>query len=214
MGQQFLEALIYGAGGHGKVVADVLERQLEYKVLGFLDDNPELWGKKLFGYKVLGGFHSLTAQGLTRYPIIIAIGNNQARKGIAARLDTLGCSFVRAIHPSAQIARDTQIGLGTVVMANVAINPGSRIGDHAIVNTSATIDHDCIISNFVHISPAAVLAGNIVVQEGAHIGIACSILPGLQIGAHSVVGAGAVVTMNIEAGVTVAGIPAKPIKNE
>ncbi len=202
--------LIYGAGGHGKVVADSAERQEKYRVIGFLDDNPEFWGKDILGYKVLGGFTVLTGDGFARYSIIIAIGDNQARKQIAIRLYGLGCTFVRAIHPSAQISRDAQIEPGTMVMANVAINPGTRIGAHCIVNTGAILDHDCVINKFVHMSPGAMLAGNVVVEEGVHIGMGSSILPGVQIGAYSVVGAGAVVTKNIPAGITVVGIPAKP----
>ena len=204
--------IIYGAGGHGKVIADLLERQAKYTLLGFLDDNPEVWGKDLFCYKVLGGFDSLTDQGLVHYPVIVGVGDNQARQQLVARLDTLGCHFGRAIHPSAQIARDVQFGCGVMVMANVVINPGSSIGNHTIVNTGTIVEHDCIIGDFVHISPAAALAGNITIQEGVHIGIGSIILPGVQIGAYSIIGAGAVVVRDIPERVVAVGVPAKPIK--
>jgi sugar O-acyltransferase (sialic acid O-acetyltransferase NeuD family) len=204
--------LIYGAGGHGKVVADVLERQGTYKLLGFLDDNPAVWSKELSGYKIFGGIDACTDQGLNLYPFIVAIGDNRARQQIVDRLETLGCHFGRAIHPSAQIAKDVQLASGVMVMANAAINPGSSIGSHTIVNTSATVDHDCIIGDFVHISPAAALAGNVVVQEGAHIGIGSIILPGIKVGTFSVVGAGAVVTEDIPEGVIAMGVPARPVK--
>lgn len=204
--------IIYGAGGHGKVVADVVERQGTYNLLGFIDDNPAVWGKELSGYKILGGIDACTNGGLTRYPFIVAIGDNQARRQIVARLETLGGHFGRAVHPSAQIAKDVRLAPGVMVMANVVINPGSRIGNHTIVNTSATIDHDCVIGDFVHISPAAALAGNVVVQEGAHVGMGSLILPGVQVGAYSVIGAGAVVTKNIPERVTAVGVPARPVK--
>lgn len=207
------DILICGAGGHGKVVADAIERQAKCRVAGFLDDNPMLWGQEVLGYKVLGGLSMLVEDGLAAYPLVIAIGDNQVRQRLATRLGALGCNFASAIHPSAQIARDTQIGPGVMIMANVAINPGSRIGAHAIVNTGATVDHDCLIHDFVHISPAAALAGNVVVEEGAHIGMGCSILPGVHIGAHCVIGAGAVVTRNVMAGVTAVGVPARPIRS-
>lgn len=211
MEQRLSEILIYGVGGHSKVVADTLERQAQYKVAGFLDDNPMLWGKEVLGCKVLGGISMLTDEELSHYPVIIAIGDNQARQRLAVQLEAIGLSFACAIHPSAQIAKDTQIGPGVMVMANVAINPGTRIGAHVIVNTGAIIEHDCVIHDFVHISPAATLAGNVVVEEGAHLGMGCSVLPGVRIGAHSVVGAGAVVTKDVAAGVTAVGIPARPI---
>lgn len=209
--RSFSGVLIYGVGGHSKVVVDVVERQEEYRVVGFLDDNPGLWGKDILGYRVLGDFSALINKGLLRHPVVIAIGDNQVRARLAVKLKDIGCSFARIIHPSAQIARNAQIGPGTMIMANVAINPGTRIGAHTIVNTGATVDHDCIVYDFVHISPAAVLAGNVVVGEGAHIGMACSVLPNVQIGEHSILGAGAVVTRNIAAGVTAFGVPAKPV---
>ena len=212
MERQLSGVLIYGAGGHGKVIADIIERQAKNRVFGFIDDNAQLWDKEFFGYKVLGGLTILTDKGFSHYPIVIAIGDNQTRKDLAERLGGCGYSFARAIHPSAQIARDVQIEPGTMVMANVAINPGTRIGVHAIVNTGATLDHDCVIQEFVHISPAATLAGNVVVEEGAHIGIGCSVLPNIRIGAYSIVGAGAVVTQNIASGLTVVGVPAKPTR--
>lgn len=205
--------IIYGAGGHGKVVADILERQAKYMLLGFLDDNPEVWGKELSGYKVFGGIDSFADQGLARYPFIVGVGDNQARRQLVARLNTLGCRFGRAIHPSAQIARDVELAPGVMIMANVVINPGSRVGNHTIVNTSATIDHDCVIGDFVHISPAATLAGNVVVQEGAHIGMGSLILPGVQVGAYSVIGAGAVVVSDIPERVVAIGVPAKPVRH-
>jgi len=206
--------LIYGAGGHGRVVADVIERQAKNRVAGFIDDNPQLWGREVLGYRVLGGFATLADTGSSCCPIVIAIGDNQIRKELAKRLDACGYSFATAIHPSAQIARDVRIEPGAMVMANVAINPGARIGAHVIVNTGAILDHDCVIHDFVHISPAAALAGNVVVEEGAHIGVGGSVLPNVRIGAYSTVGAGAVVTMNVAPGLIVVGVPAKPKKFE
>ena len=212
MERQFLEVLIYGAGGHGMVVADIVERQAEYRIAGFIDDNSQLWGKRVFTYKVLGGLAKILDEKPTRYPIIVAIGENRIREHLVERLDAYGYSFASAIHPSAQIARDVRIRCGAMVMANVSINPGTKIGVHTIINTGAVVDHDCTIHDFVHISPTAALAGNVVVEEGVHIGMGSSILPNVRIGAYSVVGAGAIVTKDIASGLTVIGLPAKPIK--
>jgi sugar O-acyltransferase (sialic acid O-acetyltransferase NeuD family) len=213
MNNHVMGIIIYGAGGHGKVVADVLERQAKYMLLGFVDDNPEFWGKELSGYKVFGGIDSFTEQGLARYPFIVGVGDNQARRDLVARLNPLGCRFGRAVHPSAQIARDVQLAPGVMVMANAVINPGSSIGSHTIVNTGAMVDHDCLIGDFAHISPAAALAGNVVVEEGAHIGMGGLILPGVRVGAYSVIGAGAVVVDDIPERVVAMGVPAKPVRS-
>jgi sugar O-acyltransferase (sialic acid O-acetyltransferase NeuD family) len=212
MNNHLIDIVIYGAGGHGKVVADVLERQAKYSLLGFLDDNPEIWGKELFSYKVLGGFDSFRDQKLVRYPVIAGVGDNRARQQLVTRLEALGCKFGKAIHPSAQIARDVKFSDGVMVMANVVINPSSVIGSHTIINTGAIVEHDCIIGDFVHISPNATLAGNVIVREGAHVGMGSMILPGVQIGAHSIIGAGSVVIRDIPERVVAVGVPAKPIK--
>lgn len=212
MTEKHSDVLIYGAGGHGKVVADVLERQPEYRVAGFLDDNRELWGGEWFGYRVIGGLEAFLEIGPARYLVIAAIGDNRARRQLVTHLDALGCRYARAIHPSAQIARDVSIGPGSMIIARAVINPGTQIGAHVIVNTGAIVEHDCSIGDFVHISPAAAVAGNVTIQAGSHIGMGCSILPGIQIGMDCTIGAGAVVTGNVDIGVTAVGVPARPIK--
>lgn len=206
------EVLIYGAGGHGKVVADILERQPEYRLAGFLDDNPGLWGEEIFGYKVLGGLDTLRDIDPARYLIVAAVGDNRGRRELVARLDAFGCRYARAIHPSAQIARDVSIGPGSMIVARAVINPSSRIGSHVIVNTGAIIEHDCTIGDFVHVSPASAMAGNVNIGEASHIGMGCSVLPGINIGADCIIGAGSVVNRDIEGGITAVGVPARPIK--
>jgi sugar O-acyltransferase (sialic acid O-acetyltransferase NeuD family) len=213
-GTRSMEVLVYGAGGHGVVIANIVEVEARYKVVGFIDDNPGLWEIERYGYKVLGGNRLLSIDDFAGYPIVIGIGDNHTRKQIAVQLSEAGRVFAYAIiHPSSYIARDARIGLGTVIMANAVINPGTQVGEHVIVNTSATIDHDCVIEDFAHISPGAVLAGNVLVEEGAHVGMGSSILPGIKIGAEATIGAGSVVTKNIPAGATAVGVPARCIRD-
>ncbi len=204
--------LLYGAGGHAKVVADILERSARHTIVGVLDDREELWGGSFLGYRVLGGLKALTRKGQARTAIILAIGFNQARKRLAGELATLGWSFATAAHPSAQIGRDVTIGPGTVLMANSVVNPGSRIGAHVIINTGATVDHDCSIEDYAHICPGAHLAGGVSVGEGAQVGIGASAIESVRIGRWSVVGAGATVVRDIPERVTAVGTPAKPLE--
>jgi len=205
--------LIYGASGHAKVIIDIVEKEGRHEIRGLIDDDPKKEGKSFLGYPIIGGGEIL--DNLTAYRdhwILLAIGGNLARKKIWGRLRLLGYRFASAIHPSAQIGRDVQIGEGTVVMANAVINPSTRVGRNAIINTGATIDHDCDVGDFVHISPGAHLAGGVLVGELAHIGVGASIINGVKIGKGSTVGAGAVVISDVPDGVTVVGVPAEVIK--
>jgi sugar O-acyltransferase (sialic acid O-acetyltransferase NeuD family) len=204
--------LIYGASGHGKVIIDIIAKQGNNKIVGLIDDNPQMLRQNFCGYPVLGGFDVLREPGYQNYKLILAIGNNNSRKGLWERIMPLGYELICAVHPSAQIGKDVFMGSGTVVMANVAINPGASIGENVIVNTGATIDHDCLIGDHVHISPGTHLGGNVEIGDLTHIGIGVSIIPNIKIGKGAIVGSGAVVVGDIPDNVTAVGIPAKVIK--
>jgi sugar O-acyltransferase (sialic acid O-acetyltransferase NeuD family) len=206
------KVLIYGASGHGKVIIDIVEQEGRYEIAGLLDDDPAIQGQNFCRYPILGGF-SLLNEGIHRdCKLILAIGDNQARRRLWKKLKELGYELVCAIHPSAQIARDVSIGPGTVIMANTAVNSGTKVGENVIINTGATIDHDCVIEDYVHISPEAHLAGNVRVGELSHIGIGVSVVQGVKIGKGVIIGAGTVVIDDIPDNVTAVGVPAKVVK--
>ncbi len=207
------ELLIYGASGHAKVIIDIIERAGRYRIVGLLDDDPQLQSEKFFGYPVLGGGERLAEESYPDHRLVIAVGDNFARREIWRRVEALrNFQYALAVHPAAQIGREVQLGEGTVVMANVAINPGTLIGRQVIINTGATVDHDCLIGDFAHISPGVHLAGNVQVGELTHLGVGTAVLPGVHIGARSLIGAGAVVIGDIPDGVIAVGVPARVIK--
>ena len=138
--------LIYGAGGHGKVVLDILERIAEYEIVGWVDDDPTRSGRRFCGYPILGSLEVLLERGVQEQ-VVVAIGDNKTREDLVRRLESEGWEFAIAIHPSASIARDVTLDSGTVVMANVAVNSGTVVGRHVILNTGATVDHDCAIGD-------------------------------------------------------------------
>jgi acetyltransferase EpsM len=205
---------ICGAGGHGKVVADVLPRHVpEKRIAGFFDDRVELHGITVAGLRVLGSIRdSLQTASPALLDLFLAIGDNRSRERLAQEAMLAGFSFVSAIHPSAQIGAGVEIGSGTVVMPNAVINADARVGAHVIVNTGASIDHDCVVEDFSHLSPGVHLAGNVTVRRGAHIGIGACVIPGVCIGEWAVIGAGATVIRDVPACSTVVGTPAAPIK--
>jgi sugar O-acyltransferase (sialic acid O-acetyltransferase NeuD family) len=201
--------IILGAGGHAKVVCDAL-RLSGYHVLGFLDDNPDLQGSQIMGIKVLGYTHQvgdLHADGA-----VVGIGENRIRQRLYEQLLALEMPLVNAIHPSAVITSDAELGQGIAVFANVVVNPGSRIGNNVILNTASTVDHDCVIADHVHIAPGVHLCGGVQVGEGALVGVAAAVIPYKRIGPHTVIGGGALVAEDIPGDVLAYGVPARTIR--
>lgn len=200
--------LLYGAGGHGKVVADCIERAGTFTIAGFVDD--EKTGE-LYGYPIVGGSESIAsahAKGI-RYAFA-SIGNPTARQSVEQLLRTAGFEIPTVIHPSAQCARESSLGEGTVLMPGTVIGPSVIIGPGCIVNTNASVDHDCMLGSYVHIAPGAHLAGDIRVGDRSHIGIGSVIREGITIGKDVFVGAGSVVVQDLPHGCTAYGVPAKP----
>jgi len=201
---------VFGASGHAKVVIDIIEKQGRYKIVFLADDNMNLKGTDVYGYRIIGGKTELLASGIRKG--IVAIGSNRARCDVAAWLTDKGFDLVSVIHPSAQIARNVVIGNNTVVMAGVVINSDSRIGNDVVINTRASIDHDCTVGSGVHIAPGAILCGTVTVGDGTFICAGSTIIPNLNVGANVVVGAGSTVIRDVPDKVTVVGTPAKIIK--
>ncbi len=199
--------LVLGAGGHGKVVADILCCQGK-PVVGFLDDDATLWGTTRLGLPILGAI--VTYADHAPGGLILGVGNTAARTEIVqrlgARVSTLWCN---AIHPRATVARSARLGRGVAVMAGAIVNPEAVLGDHSVVNTGATVDHECMLGDFAHVGPGAHLAGGIRVGREAFIGIGASVMPNLSIGDRAIVGAGSVVIADVPCGVIVKGIPAR-----
>lgn len=198
--------LVIGAGGHGKVVADILLAR-GLPVAGFLDDDPALVGAERLGLPVLGPIESWPAHAPAA--LSMALGDNHARQRVAGRLSLPAARWISAVHPTAVIAPSARLGSGVVIAARAVINPDAVVGDFAIVNTGATVDHDCELGAFCHVAPGVSLAGGVRVGEGTLIGVGASCIPYRAIGAWSVVGAGAVITRDIPGGVTAVGVPAR-----
>jgi sugar O-acyltransferase (sialic acid O-acetyltransferase NeuD family) len=197
------KVVLFGASGHGSVVADLLEESGEYNIL-FWDDNTK---KQIPGYDV---YTPRDVSGLESY--IITIGDNKIRKKCAVHLESQGANFLEAaVHPKAVLARGVTIDKGSVLMALSVINRGVKIGKHCIINTAASVDHDCILEDYVHVSPNATLAGGVYVAEGAWIGAGAVVIHGVKIGEWSVIGAGCVVVKDVEAGTIVVGNPQRII---
>ena len=197
------KVLIFGASGHGKVIADLMltgQQEVDF----FLDDQPKV--DSILGIPV---FHTSQFQPKDDFQMLIGVGNNSIRKKLSQQFRL---KFAKGIHPSAILSPHHKVADGTVIMAGVIINPDVEVGKHCILNTSCIVEHDCKIEDYVHISPGVSLAGNVSVGEGAHIGIGSSVIQGIKIGKWATIGAGSVIIRDVPDYAVVVGNPGKIIK--
>ncbi len=199
--------LIWGAGGHGKVVLDAAQSTGCYERFAFLDDDCAKAGLSFCGCPVVSGagvFHRFREN-----DFVIAVGGNLTRSRCFSRACKNGLLPATLIHRTAVIAPSARVGAGTVVMPGAIVNAGAVIGKNCIINTSAVVEHDCQVADHVHISPRVVLGGGVRIGSLAHVGIGAVVLPGAIVGEETVVGAGAVVLREARARCTVVGVPAR-----
>ena len=195
--------VFYGASGHATVVVEAWISS-GGKVTAIFDDNEKI--KELLHFHVDGKYdHS-------KYPnelVFLSIGSNSVRKRLATRLQR---SFGKIIHPDTSISPSASLEEGSVVMAQVALNAQSKIGKHVILNTSSSIDHECAIDDFVHISPGVTLCGGVRVGEGTHLGAGSTVIQNITIGRWAVIGAGSLILENVPDYAVVVGVPGKVVR--
>lgn len=196
--------VIIGAGGHGKVAADIA-LNMGFKKIFFLDDNTQTGDCS--GLPIVGKTDLF--EKYSKCDFFVAIGNPEIRQKISDNLKNRKCNIVTLMHPNAVISRRVKIGIGTVVMAGVIINSDTVIGEGCIINTSSSVDHDCIVEDYSHISVGAHLAGNVRIGQRTWVGAGATVSNNIQICSDCMVGAGAVVVNNINERGTYIGVPAK-----
>ena len=144
--------LIIGAGGHGKVIADIALQLGTYQKVAFLDDNTKI--ASVIGCEREGTMQQLHLES-RETEVFVAVGNSKIRQTLCDQVKELGFSMPTLIHPHAVVANDVLLGKGTVVMAGAVINSGVKLGEGVIVNTSSSVDHDCEVGDFSHIAVGA-----------------------------------------------------------
>lgn len=160
--------VIYGAGGHAKVVLDLIT-DLGHQVDCFFDDSGLNASFGNLGIPV----YKYDPNIFPDAELIIAVGNSVVRKKIA---DFVSHRFATLIHPQASVSKTANIGLGSVVLAHATVQADAKIGDHVIVNANTCIDHEVRVESFVHISPLCYIGSACVIQEGVTIQPATAIL--------------------------------------
>jgi len=212
--------LIWGAGGHGKVVADLV-RAAGHAVVGYADADQAKWGAAVEpgGATVViseaelvqlldqDGGGSLPCRATA---IALALGDNDTRLRCARR--AARALMPALVHPAATVSESAQLGPGTVVFAGAVVNAAATIGSAAIINSAAVVEHDCTVGDGAHIAPGAVLTGGVNVGQSALVGARAVVLPGVTIEAGALIGAGSVVVGDVKAGMVVAGVPARVLR--
>jgi sugar O-acyltransferase (sialic acid O-acetyltransferase NeuD family) len=207
--------LIVGGGGHARSVIDIVEAASAFEIAGVLDDIRPA-GSQFLGHPILGpldAIESLASTGAFGH-CFVAVGDNAERRRIVRYIRQCVPRLAHAclLHPTSVVSCDVSLGEGTVLMANASIGAGSRIGTGCIVNTSASVDHDCELEDFVSLAPGAHTGGRVFVGEGSAIGVGAAISNGVRIGAETVVGVGSAVVADIPGLVVAFGVPARTIR--
>jgi UDP-perosamine 4-acetyltransferase len=208
-----MDVVIVGAGGHGKVVLDILREAGVHNVVGFIDADASLAGTEVNGVAVFGPPNQLPKLKAKKVKgAVIAIGDNRTRRTYAQMLVEQGFELISAIHPRASVSKTAMIGKNVVIAAGAIVCADARLADSVIVNTAAVVDHECEVGEAAHICPTAALAGRVRIGTEAFVGIGAKVIPCISIGANAIVGAGAVVIGDVPAGATAVGVPAKVVK--
>lgn len=200
--------ILIGGGGHAKVIIDIFQEDEHFEVIGCTVSNSP--ASSVLGVRVLGDDSQLStiySSGVRK--AFVAIGDNRARRNAAQSVLALGFTLINAVSRRAIVSPRVTFATGIAIMPGAVINACSRLGDGCIVNTGATIDHDCEIGNWAHVAPGTNLAGCVTVGDGAFLGVGCRVIPGIKIGDWSTIGAGATVISDVPARVTAVGVPAR-----
>jgi sugar O-acyltransferase (sialic acid O-acetyltransferase NeuD family) len=208
--------VVWGSRGHAKVISDIiLARGGQVDVL--IDNDPNAVSSLINVPLCIGmaGLDTWLVERGVGYSVdaAVAIGGarGQDRRDIGVQLRKIGLMLPQLIHASSSVSPSAKVGQGSHVLAGAVIAADATVGDFCIINHSASVDHECLIDDGVHIAPGAVLCGCVEIDENALIGAGSVILPRRHIGRNAQIGAGAVVTHDVPQGVIVAGNPAREI---
>jgi sugar O-acyltransferase (sialic acid O-acetyltransferase NeuD family) len=212
MAEPTVEAVVLGAGGHARVLVDLLRREGRLTPVGALVRDAALAGGDLLGVPILGDDDALAGFDPARVVLVNGVGSTRsmtARRDVFLRCRDLGFRFATLIHPNAIVAEGVSLAEGTQVLAGAIVNTGARLGENSIVNTGAVVEHDCRLGAHVHVATGAILAGAVTVEDEVHVGAGATVIQGVTIGRGSVVGAGAAVIHDVGAATVAVGVPAR-----
>jgi acetyltransferase EpsM len=206
--------VIWGTSGHALVASDIVKLSKQYQVAAYIDDNESRWGQR-FGRNVIcggrGQLASLLKKGIS--VIFVAIGDCAARTRVASFAQQKGFKLATLIHPRAILSPEALIGPGSLIAAGAVIGPGVRIGENVIVNTVASVGHECILGDGVHVGPGTHLGGEVKIGRTTWVGLGCNLKNQITLGANCIVGAGSLVLKDLPDDVLAYGVPAQVVSS-
>lgn len=205
-----MKVVIIGAGGHARVVYEVLRYDKNVEVVAFVDNVTRGADEEIMGVPMVGDHSVIPA--LIRDGVkgaIVGIGDNTIRAGYFVQLKAMGVELIKAIHPTAHIAYNARIEEGCMVVAGATVATSARVGKNVIINTGAIVEHEDVLGDHVHIAPGVVLAGRVRVGEETFIGAGSIVKENITIGSNVTIGAGSIVLSNIPDNALALGVPAK-----
>jgi sugar O-acyltransferase (sialic acid O-acetyltransferase NeuD family) len=209
------DVVIVGVGGLGREcsqwVEDINAERRTFNVLGFLDDDTSKHGTLSHDLPVLGATDWL-ADRSGKVAVIVGIGITPVKRRVVEKLLPYAAGFPILRHPRAVVGRYVEIGEGSVLSPGVILTTDIRIGRFVTLNFDLTVGHDSTVADYVTLAPGVHVSGNVHIGEGADLGAGAVTVPGVAIGAWTVVGAGAAVTRSLPENCTAVGVPARPIK--
>lgn len=208
--------IIIGAGGHARVLIDMLLNSSKYYIIGITDTNIRT-NRQVMGFDIIGCDDAILEYLPDQVQLINGIGfvpGFTVRSRIYNYFKKKQFNFPALLHPTAIVSGNADIREGVQIMAGAIVQAGARIGENSIINTKASIDHDCQIGPNVHVASGATLCGNVVVSNDVFIGAGATITPGVYIGSNAIIAAGAVVLEDVADNDLVMGIPARSQYNE
>jgi len=214
-GMLLKKLIIIGAGGHGREVLqlalDQNKEEQKWDIKGFVDDNPELQGRSVNGFPVLGDINWLFTQPGDMYTII-ALGEPNIKRDIESRLDGSNIHFATLIHPTAIISDSVEIREGTIITAGVILTVNIKIGKHVVVNLNSSVSHDAVIGDYVTLAPNAKIMGAVTIGSGCYVGSGATVREGVTVGENSIIGLGAVIVKDLPGNIVAVGCPAEIVR--
>lgn len=214
-----MKIALYGSGGFGREIRQLIDDLSDanrsrgkdpFETVGFLDDDAARHGSVVADLPVLGGVDWVAAN--SAVGVVVAVGNPRVKRAIVERLKKVGAQFPTVIHPSVVCGQNVVFGEGCIVCAGTILTTDANLGSFVTINLACTVAHDDVIGDFVTMHPCGSLSGNVHLGDGVEFGTGSIAIPGVRMGAWSILGAGAVVTKDIPPHTTAVGTPAKVIR--